>query len=482
MAAVFFTLGGAYFFIQSTLQRSYEEKQPAGPHAKGDTSHPCMPYRKRLKHYCHQTLLEGITTEFSREGSLVQKQLRTDSYELLYAHIVLRHGDRTPTKANQQLSHPKVNYKCSLDSKDLSSNWEYNPKLWDNLNDFPLLAPIGNARNGLLSLHPGSSDQLCRPGDLTSKGFLQHLNLGNVMQAAYGQLLSGIDMENEVYAQSTEFRRTIRSAGAFLLGFIPDAGELRQLVKIHVQPGTLNQAPPETVPETYQKCKNLLKLREAEKTRNGYYTRENYLNWMKDEIFDIYGISSPPTTPWTDIFDHFMTRGCHSLPSHSVFPCTKDGDCVDCVLGKQMFDYADWCMSEKFPSNSSLIATLPFIKHSLLDTMERIMAGENTDQRRYKIMLTFTHDSMINQLMKALGIHVKEWIPYASRLSFELWRDSGASESVRHFVRVLFNGRVVTHALSVSKGSKEEIIDYSKWKDSIMKLDVWSYNKLCDIS
>lgn len=465
------------------MQNSYGENQPAGifdrPPAKDIT--PCVPYRKRLKHYCHQTLLEGITTEFSQEGNLVHKQLQTDSYELLYAHIVLRHGDRTPATIKPQLRHPEVHYKCSLDSKELSPNWDYNPKLWDNLNDFPLLTPIGNVRNGLLSLHPGSKNQSCRTGDLTSKGFLQHLNLGTVMQAAYGQLFSGIDMQSEVYVQTTEYRRTIRSAGAFLLGFIPDAGKLRELVKIHVQPGTLNQAPPETVPETYQKCTNILKLREAEKIQNGYYTREKFLNWMKDELIDLYGLNIHPNTPWTEIFDHFITRGCHSLPSNSIFPCTKDGECADCVLGKQMFDYADWCMSEKYPSNSSLIATLPFIKHSLLDPMERIITEEAPAQGRYKIMLTFTHDSMINQLMKGLGIPVKEWIPYASRLSFELWKDSSAQESARHFVRVLFNGRLVTHALSISNGGRKEIIDYSKWKDSVMKLDVENYNKLCGI-
>ena len=463
------------------MQSSYGGNQAAGVfnrlHVKDTT--PCTPYRKRLKHYCHQTLLEGITTEFSQEGNLVQKQLQTDSYELLYAHIVLRHGDRTPTTVKRQLSYPEIHYKCSLDSKELSSNWDYNPKLWDNLNDFPLLSPIGNVRNGLLSLHPGSKNQTCRPGDLTSKGFLQHLNLGTVMQAAYGQLFSGIEMENEVYVQSTDFRRTIRSAGAFLLGFIPDAEKLRELVQIHVQPGTLNQAPPETVPETYRICNNILKLREAEKIRSGYYRREKYLRWMKDELVDLYGVNIHPNTPWTEIFDHFITRGCHSLPSDSGLPCTKEGDCADCILGKQMFDYADWCMSEKYPSNISLIATLPFIKHSLLDPMERIIREEGPT---YKIMLTFTHDSMINQLMKGLGIPVKEWIPYASRLSFELWRDSSAQESGRHFIRVLFNGRLVTHALSILiEGRKEEIFSYSKWKDSVMKLDVSNYNKLCGI-
>lgn len=437
-------------------------------HVRNDnSSRPCMPYRKRLKRYCHVSLLEGTTKEL-QEGKLVQKKKQTNRLELVYVHIVLRHGDRTPATKNPKLGYPEMHYKCGLSASDLSSNWALAPDMWNGLNDFPPLSPVGNIRNAKLKLHPGTGNQSCGTGDLTSQGFLQHLNLGTLMQRAYGQLFPGIDLRSEIYVQSSDFRRTIRSAGAFLLGFIPDVRNLREMVEIHVQPGSLNQSPPVTVPLTYRRCKGVLRLRERENRQKGYYEREKVLHWMQDKLIDMFKLKMYAKAPWTDLFDKVMTRGCHSLHSRSLLPCTKDKQCIDCDLGKKMFDFADWSISEKYPSNTSVVAIAPFLKHSLHDTMERTVSKEHS-AGRYKIMLTFTHDSMLNQLMKTLGLPVTEWIPYASRLSFELWKASSDQSEVKYFVRVLFNGRTAT------------LIDFVKWRDSMVPLNVWTYNKLCGI-
>jgi hypothetical protein len=437
-----------------------------------------MPYRKRLKQYCHQSLLEGTADEFTQEGKLVHAHYQSDAFELVHVHIVTRHGDRTPATEKPKLGYPKVDYNCGLSTAGLSRNWALHTNLWDGLNDFRPLSHTDEVRNGNLKLHPGTGNQTCGIGDLTSQGFLQLLNLGSLMQMAYGQLFSGIDMKHELYVQATDFRRTIRSAGAFLLGFLPNIKQFREIVNIHVQHGALNQAPPVTVPLTYKPCKALMHMRDKERQRNGYYTHEKELHWMHDKVVDLLKLKVHPKTPWTEIFDPFMTRGCHSLHSSHIFPCTRDRVCVDCVLGKKLYDFADWSISEKYPPNSSAIAVQPFLKHSIHDTMEKMVSKENDVEGRYKIMLTFTHDSMLNQLMKALGLPVKEWIPFASRLSFELWKAFGGD---KYFVRVLFNGKIVTHHLPYAVIETKEVVDFTKWKKSVIPVNLWTYNKLCDI-
>ena len=490
---VFCTLGVAYFALDSTLPGSHElsnrervkgfqKEYPAGR----NFSRKCIPYRKRLREYCHNSLLEPKHMEITQEGQLVKPYHDFETLDLVHAHVVIRHGDRTPALAKVSIGHPSVNYKCGVGGiVHRSETWgAHRPNLWEGLRDFPPLYPVGsdNIRNGGLRLHPGPVNTTCGVGDLTARGLLQLHNLGTLLQMSYGQLFPGMDMTTDIHVQSTDFRRTIRSAGAFLLGFVPNDAKIREMVKIHVEPGSVNQAPPDGIPLTYNPCRMLRKLRDAENEKRGYYAREKYFHWMYDKVVKFFNLSVTPYIQWTDLFDQFLTRGCHAFDSHSVLPCTKEGACIDCRLGKGMFDYADWSITSKYPSNASLVAATPFLKHLLLEPIEKIIAG-GQPSLKYRIMLTFTHDSMLNWLFKALGLPLKEWAPYASRLSFELWKGTPFLEAPKYFLRVLLNGKVVTHEFPFSDNDEEsnEIVDFADFKKNIVPVNQWAYNKLCGI-
>ena len=420
--------------------------------------------------------------ELIQEGKLSQPHPDFETFDLVHAHVIIRHGDRTPAATKPDIGHPSVNYKCGVAGiVHRSETWgAHRPNLWGGLRDFPPLSPIGagNIRNGGLQLHPGPVNTTCGVGDLTARGFLQLHNLGTLLQMSYGQLFPRMDMTTDIHVQTTDFRRTIRSAGAFLLGFVPNVPKIREMVKIHVQPGNLNQAPPTGIPLTYKPCRNLWKARETENEKMGYYAREKDFHWMYDKVVELFNLSVTPAIQWTDLFDKFVTRGCHALDSHSILPCTKGGVCIDCRLGKGMFDYADWSMASKYPPNSSLLAVTPFLKHSLLEPIERIIAGDQSSLK-YRIMLTFTHDSVLNRIFKALGLPLKEWVPYASRFSFELWKGAHFLQPPTYFLRVLFNGKVVTRDFPFSNG--DEIVNFSKFKEKVVPVDLWAYNKLCGI-
>ena len=446
-----------------------------------------MPYRKHLQHYCHSSLLEPRNVEFTQEGKFSYGHPEFDSVDLVHAHVIIRHGDRTPAVVHPKFGHPKPEFKCGVSGiVHRSEAWgAHTPNLWEGLHDFPPLSPAGDSdgvKHGDLKLHPGSANQSCGIGDLTSQGFLQLHNLGTLLQMSYGQLFPGMDLTTDIHVQSSDYRRTIRSAGAFLLGFIPSVPQLREMIKIHVQPGSVNQAPPEGIPLAYKSCRALWKLRETENNRRNYHAKEEEeFGWLYEKFLRFFNLTVHPGTPWTDIFDKFTTRGCHSLETDSILPCRADGACVDCKLGKQMFDYADWAMSRMYPPNSSLIAATPFLKHSLLEPIERIITGDQPSLR-YRIMLTFTHDSTLNQLLRSLGLPLKGWMPYASRLSFELWKTMYfLEETPQYFLRVLFNGRIVTHELPFSDSNVSEIVEFTKFKNTVVPADLWEYNRQCGI-
>lgn len=450
--------------VSHTTTHSTSDTLP--PHTTIYNPQDCSLYSDRLDRYCHQSLLNEARSTSGLEGRL---EGVSDELELMYVHIVARHGDRSPA-TRFTVGYPEVFYECGLGSMEGLGNWRYD--VWAGLNDFPPLVPLGKIRNEKLQLHPGKQSHKCQVGELTSLGFLQHLNLGSLMQLKYSNLLDGLNIKDDIFVQSTDYRRTIRSASAFLLGFLPDDKDIRSLTPIHVSPGDLNEAPPPGSPWVHRPCRNLGQLAQEELQKSDYFAEEKSFHWLQEKMIDMFNLPLPRSQPiWTKIFDHVMTRGCHAKrtaanPEPQLLPCTKDDQCIDCGVGRMMFDFADWSWTKKYPPNSSYLGILPFLRHSLMDTMDSAIF--DMQRQPYKFLLTFTHDSTLVFLFQALGLPVKEWTPYASRLVFELWKTSDTHQAPRFYVRVLLNGNIVTRRLPYAHG--REVVDYATWRDELLSM------------
>ena len=66
------------------------------------------------------------------------------------------------------------------------------------------------------------SDFMLDQGQLTSRGFMQHISLGTILRKAYGSFLSTIKYPPQVIVRSTNYDRTIQSVAAFLTSLLPD--------------------------------------------------------------------------------------------------------------------------------------------------------------------------------------------------------------------------------------------------------------------
>ena len=77
-----------------------------------------------------------------------------------------------------------------------------------------------------LSLDPSTAfrvpDYSLSPGQLTSRGFMQHIQLGQLLRSQYGApLLDHIRSPQQLYVRSTNYIRTIRSVSALLTALLP---------------------------------------------------------------------------------------------------------------------------------------------------------------------------------------------------------------------------------------------------------------------
>ena len=430
----------------------------------------CKTYTSRLDQYCHRSLLH-FNASMVAEGDV-----RSGDLELVQVFITARHGDRssaTPYSTFKMGS--SVFYQCGL----VDGNTK-----WEGLKDFPKLSPLSSeARNGHMDLFPGTDSRQCGVGMLTQIGFQQHYALGQLIREKYSSFIGKDVIPGQLYVQSTDYPRTIQSGAAFLLGFLPNEPALRHKTSIHLSPGTtgLLQVPPPGVKQTYGYCKKLAMIMQEDQVNTGYLSEEKQkYHHMVLRLCEMFSLPrSYRNKPMiNELFDHIVTRGCHN-PGNPL-PCNTKQECVDYSFASDLFAFVDWTWSHKYPRKSSSLAMLPFLRHTVLELMERAVAGQG-DHHRF--VFSFAHDSTLTQILNTLGIPLKGWMPYASRLVFELWRHKSQD---LHFVRVLFNGRPITETLPLSSRTpmelENQLLQFASWKSLITTgkyRDITFYNRMC---
>ena len=167
----------------------------------------------RLKNYCSvHPYKEDKEGKF--EGS--------DKWRLNHIVVNIRHGDRSAI-------HSMPNSYNKLRQYEHSSPHYLDPRAVNYIPRFSSfqLAPI---TSGLLpdalneTVVFRNSDYLLSPGLLTTRGFMQHVELGEIFAKAYPNLLKEIETPKDIYVRSTNYERTIQSALAFLTSMLPNIG------------------------------------------------------------------------------------------------------------------------------------------------------------------------------------------------------------------------------------------------------------------
>ena len=209
--------------------------------------------QKRLHEYCPLKIPSG-----SEGKSLAEDASAADGLSLKYLLITIRHGDRSaihrmpgslpigmfPDK--QHLFHlepdslkyrekmglftiDKVSDKMSLSDDKKEVNFEKEMKEGKTRKiTSDHIEPDSLNRTTLFE----TSDFSLNQGQLTTRGFMQHILLGKILQKSYSTFLkNSIKSPSNVFVRSTKYDRTIQSVAALLTTLLPDVISIDQKVR-----------------------------------------------------------------------------------------------------------------------------------------------------------------------------------------------------------------------------------------------------------
>ena len=409
---------------------------------------------KIASEYCHHSLISSPT---GREGVLNDNEDKR--FKLVQAHALFRHGDRTSESLVLRYLPPN-DIECGM----IDGSMEWRKLRSIKLKPHP---PKANVLNGKLRLFRGYLSQVCRKGQLTFAGFQQQSSLGSYFYSRYKDLIG--DGGERVFIQSTDMPRTIQSSAGFLVGFHSGKKKVPRHATIHVSRGILLGAPPPKVHRYYPYCENLFAIRKSEHALSSYFkeTKRNTTMTAK-RILKTLNINERISSSITEVYDSFWPILCHDKPN----PCFANVCLNDSIL-LEGARAAHLQYSVKHSSNFSVVASQPYLYHTVLNSMDLAILGlsKGSSGRKYMQMsLSFGHDSNIAPLLSSIGLKLDHWPSYASRVVMELWQDTSKSPPTPYdyYIRVLFNGKPMNEKLPFHEENQfaagKQLLKYDTWK------------------
>eukprot|EP01038_Epipyxis_sp_PR26KG_P005846 gene5846-8067_t len=323
---------------------------------KPDANHPSsalsmvttpMPVLQRLSEYCNHHTLKNVPILTHSEHVT---NFPNPEWVLVSVIATIRHGDRS---AIHQLPNGNIPLQDKFPLlQKVGSNGPKNAKLLnEQALEFLSLLPsfdvnvinseadsklyqedINNLINALnTSTIFQTPDLLLSQGQLTSKGFMQHIDLGKYLRSVYPDFLKKINSPDQIYIRSTNYARTIQSVSALLIGIVPQLlatkrsmskAKIPILTYLHehaeIMHGIGLRSSSHTVKNASSQeedfeggCDKAVKL--ARKQRMSFVLKQD----IKHDLLERFGPSANNKFI-TDWVDSSMPSQCHFIP----FPCS----------------------------------------------------------------------------------------------------------------------------------------------------------------
>lgn len=300
-----------------------------------------------------------------------QEALGDDAGRLLFAHVIYRHGDRTPIEP-----YPNDPWK---DPSYWTTGW----------------------------------------GQLTNAGKMRHLMLGHWIRQRYSSLLGETYTNNEIYVRSTDVDRTLMSAESNLAGLYPPTGKDQWDPAIQWQP-----IPVHTVPES------LDEVLAAKKSCPAYdYALKKY---KQSDEFQAYNKS---LTPVYEYLTAHSGRRVDSLTSaQNIYSCMHIEDLNNFTLPewtKQVYPEPLRAISARSfatKTNTPQLARLktgPLIKEML----QRFQSKANNSLKPNRTVWVYSaHDTTVANVLNTLRLFDVHNPPFAACILLELRRSPSGGE------------------------------------------------------
>ncbi|KAE9103293.1 hypothetical protein PF010_g13785 [Phytophthora fragariae] len=375
-----------------------------------------------------------------------------DEEDLTLEHVfvLFRHGDRSPISRN-------VSSKVAITQRETD--------FW--VSRLAELSVVGALNSGtrVVGHHTGECGERCFSqqfdvppppqqggrwpcGQLTAKGIAMMRDKGQQLRERYKLLLEDVDPVHHVHVQSTNIRRTIRSAQCVLVGLFPEhfvnvdadnqmganetllpdsrrflshvhkdrRGKKDDVLVIHADDS--NSLAPQHSYELYRDLGKMLAGELRQHAPPGFAE-------ASQRISGIIGAGSSKLVAWTGLREVLICREAHGLD----FP-----EGLDQQLFAQICDYDAWLWHH-------LYGNMDFCRASFRAGVQRIysyLTSVAEGQTEHKLSLFSAHDNSLVALVNALQLQVPRVIPpYGAMLTFELFRHRVTGEV---YLRALFEG------------------------------------------
>ncbi|WP_019217018.1 histidine phosphatase family protein [Legionella tunisiensis] len=260
-------------------------------------------------------------------------------------------------------------------------------------------------------------------GELTQIGWYQELELGKATRKKYVMqyhLLPANYNPRLVYARSTDTKRTIASANAFLLGLYPSKMR-RGSIPVHAisksQDNLLVVTPGKNI---FSLIKLYFISRKAWQEQTSY-RQEKLKKWRS-----VTGLSLKNYQQLVPFADNLYIRRIHHIPMPKGISNADANEIIQ--LGK-------WAVVNYFKLRQ---VSYP-MGHSFLNAVNNYFANAVQKKSSLKYVLFSAHDSSIMSVMATLGSPLENMPPYASHLDFALFKNNK-----NYYIRVSYNDKPVT--------------------------------------
>lgn len=335
-----------------------------------------------------------------------------DDVAIVQAHVMWRHGDRTPATAAPCWPNDDAVWVC-----------EENQAYASAMNGMPLAGQgpfmrLIAVKGGMY--FPGN----CAVGQLTLQGYEQELANGAQLRDAYvgeGKLLSSSYSPHEVRLQCDTSQRvqmsTLAVASAmFDLQAAGAAGSTLPLIDVHY----LDTA-------TDWSCPNPLVCPGLSEIAGAFENSTEFAQFLASNahLVESFGsalnmsFSSPEAL--AQVHDCYWTHACHnfSLPA-AVTPAMWE------ALSAGMLQVAGMVMAYPTREASGMLSMGPF----LAVMRARMLAAMAADESALRFYGFGSHDLCIMPVLAAFGL-MDEWCPYAGVIAFELYGSTQPLDAAR---------------------------------------------------
>lgn len=300
----------------------------------------------------------------------VNSTTTTERGQLVFAHILFRHGDRSIVT-----SYPNDPWK--------------DPIYW---------------KDGF--------------GQLTNIGKLQHFELGKYFRRRYKSLLKdGAYHWDKVYIQSTDVDRTLMSAASNLAGFFPAEGNQTWNVNLKWQP-----IPVHTVPEKLDEVLAAKKPCPRYKNEMKKYKKSSEFKALLKKYEYLFDYLTKHTgrkvSSFEDVSRIHDTLFIEHLRNYTLPKWTKK------VFVPGANNDMDWVshFAFKIPTITTQLARLKsgFLIREIYDRF--IAKSQSKLLPNRSLWIYSAHDSTIENILNSLGLFRSRNPPYAASMLFELYK------------------------------------------------------------